>query len=112
MKSQEIAERYYAGFTNGGDFAGVPMADDLHFAGPMMAIDGADEFRQVLGGLATQVKSVAIRHQVAAGDTVVSVYDFDMGAGAVPMAEVLTISGGKISGVELIFDQARMKPQG
>ena len=112
MNAAKIAERYYAGFTNGGDFASVPMADDLTFAGPMMTIDSAAEFRQVLSGLSTKVKSLKMRRQVADDDLVISVYDFDMGAGPLPMAEVLSLANGKIHSVELIFDQSKMAAAG
>lgn len=43
-------------------------------------------------------------------DTVLSVYDFDLGAsgGPIPMAEVVRVSSGAIREIELIFDPARM----
>ena len=110
MQARDIAAKYYAAFTNGGDWSGVPMKAGLRFESPMMTIDGADEFRQALAGLSKRVKGLQIRRQLCDSDCVVSIYDFDMGAGPMPMAETLSIANGEIDRVELIFDSNRMKP--
>ncbi len=112
MDSQQIADLYYETFRSRGDFADVPMADDLCFRSPMMKLDGATPFRQALSGLLGRFQSLEIRHQLANEGSVVTVYDFDMGApsGPIPMAEVIEVAGGEITGVELLFDPAPLAP--
>ena len=110
MSAQRTVDQYYEGFTNGGDWSSVAMAENLEFESPMMTLQGADSFRQALAGLATQVKELNLRQQATKGDAVISVYDLDLGAGPIPMAEVLTLAGNEIRRIELIFDKARLAP--
>ena len=112
MKPLDIANRYYEAFRKGGDFEDVPMAQGLRFRSPMMELGDAASFRGAVKGLAQQVKAVDVRHQVCAADSVLTVYDFDMGApgGPIPMAEILTVANGELADVELLFDSARLRP--
>ncbi|MEM7409597.1 MAG: nuclear transport factor 2 family protein [Myxococcota bacterium] len=112
MTAQKIADAYYANFTAKSDFQDVPMSEKLHFQSPMMALDGPEAFRGALTGLLARFQGLDIRHQHASSDTVVTVYDFDLGLpdGPVPMAEVLTVEHDALSRVELIFDAKRLAP--
>lgn len=110
MERSAIADRYYEAFRNTTDFGEVPMEDDLVFRGPSGEIKGAEAYRTVLAGLARGVKDLKVREQAVVGASVVTIYDFDLGApgGPIPMAEVLRIPGSAIAAVELIFDSARL----
>lgn len=110
MDLTAIARRYYAAFTDGSGFDDVPFDDAVAFRGPTGEIEGAPALRGVLEGLAQNVKSVEIRHQLAGGDQVVTVYDFDLGAadGPIPMAERLGFADGRIREIELLFDAQRL----
>ena len=112
MNPQQIADAYYANFTAKTDFSDVPMAQKLRFESPMMQLDGPAAFRGALNGLLERFQGLSIRHQLAAGASVVTVYDFDLGlpGGPVPMAEVLTVKNAELHRVELIFDAQRLAP--
>lgn len=48
MTSAEIAAVYYDAWKNkAGDFAGVPLAPDLKFTGPVTSFDDAAGYRQM-----------------------------------------------------------------
>ena len=114
MEPLEIAGAYYDAFRRMTDFSEVPIAETLVFRGPNGALEGAATFRGVVAGLARQLRGLAIRHQVATPERVVSVYDFDLGLpeGAIAMAEVLVIENGRIAEIELLFDASRLAPGG
>lgn len=108
MTPKQVADRYYEAFREGTDWNDIPMAESLCFRSPMMSLEGPEAFRGALRGLQTRVKGLEIRRQLADGETVVTVYDFDLGApsGPIAMSEVLEVKGGEITDVELIFDPA------
>lgn len=110
MTTTGIADLYYDAFRQQTDFGEVPFAEKLTFRGPNGTIDGAAPFRSVVAGLAQGVRSLDVRHRLAHGDTVVTVYDFDLGLpdGAIPMAEVLRIEDEEITAIELLFDARRL----
>ena len=106
MTKIDVAERYYGALRGEGGFDDVPMADGLTFRSPTGQIEGAVGFHTAVGGLATRVQGLEIRHQAVDRDCVLSVYDLDLGmpGGPIPMAEVLAVTGGEIADVELLFD--------
>ena len=110
MNSLSIANRYYDALRKKLSFDEVPMQDDLVFKSPNGPVEGAAVFRQMLTGLAENIVGIDVRHQFEKTDTVVSVYDFDMGlpGGPIPMAEVLRLREGAIAEVELLFDSKRL----
>ena len=114
MQPIDIANTYYDAFRNRTDFSEVPLSSGLVFRGPSGALEGAAPFRGVVSGLARQLRGIAVRHQLAEADRVITVYDFDLGLpdGPIPMAEVLEIAGGEIAGIELLFDSRRLAPAG
>lgn len=110
MDAIAVADTYYEAFRRKTDFQEVPIADDLAFHGPSGPIEGADAFRAAVSGIAKGLAKLEIRHQLERDGTVVSLYDFDLGApdGPIPMAEVLEIAGDEIRRIELIFDTRRL----
>lgn len=113
MKTIDVAGAYYAAFsTDSPGFDEVPMTDDLVFRSPMMTLEGPEAFRQALSGLMAGFKAMETKVQLCEGDTVVTVYDFDMGlpGGPVPMAEVVRVRDGAIAEVDLLFDSKRLSP--
>lgn len=110
MSTIEIANRYYDAFRGQLPFADVPFAASFSFRGPNRAIEGADAFRGVVEGLARQLKDLTIRHQHGSAESVVTVYDFDLGLadGPIAMAEVLEFEAGEIAAIELLFDPGRL----
>ena len=110
MDPASAARSYYDAFRNRTDFAEVPLADDLVFRAPTMELRGASQFRPVVSQLAQRLQGLEVRHQLCTEDTVVTVYDFDLGLpdGPVPMAEVLAVRAGQVAEIELLFDSRRL----
>ena len=86
------------------------LAESVVFRGPTGPLEGAVTLRQVVGGLAKQLKQLDVRHQLENGDTVMTVYDVDLGmpGGPIAMAELLRIVLGEIAEIELLFDPSRL----
>lgn len=106
MTPQQVADLYYDAFRNRTDFSEVPMAEGLAFRSPMMSLEGAQAFRGALAGLVARFQALDIRHQLADAESVVTVYDFDLGlpTGPIAMSEIVQVKGDEITAVELIFD--------
>ena len=70
------------------------------------------EWLAALGRLLPALERNEIRHASADGDTACIVYDFvtNTPAGAVACVEVVKSSGGRIHGIELIFDRVAFAP--
>ena len=100
--------RYLAELVNGGDFAGIPMRDDLRFRGPLATSDTAGEYRATCRDFATSVADVSLRTLVGDDRVIHAVYDLDMGLPGGPLATSQTIefSDGQFATVEVIFDAA------
>lgn len=107
-----MARRYYDEFRSAGDFADVPMADDLRFDGPLQQYADGPRYRADCARLAGQVRSLTIRHQFVDGDRVHSVYDFDLGlpSGPIATSETLTFDRGRMVAAELIIDSTPLRP--
>lgn len=105
-----VATKYYEGIAGDGDFASVPMAEDLTFRGPGRSASSAEGFRGALRGLSIQVRSFKMRRQLSDGEFVLTFYDLDLGApgGPIPMAEKLRVVDGRLVDVELLFDSRRL----
>ncbi len=108
----ELTTSYYENFTCRGDFASIPMADDLRFDGPMHTYRDGDRYRRDCGQLAAMVQGIEIRHQFFEGDRVHTVYDFDLGlpSGPVASSETLRFVDGVLVAVDLIIDSTPLRP--
>ena len=111
MTVAEVTRRYYAAFRTAGDFADVPMADDLRFTGPLQRYADGPRYRADCARLAGRVRALAMRHQFVDGDRVHSVYDFDLGlpTGPIATSETLTFDGGRMVAAELIIDSTPLR---
>jgi hypothetical protein len=108
VSALEIASLYYNAWQNKhGDFAGVPLADDFAFTGPVASFDSADGYRAMAREAGKAVTSFQVRHQFVNGDFVCSIIDWEMaipGIGTMTSAELLEVTDGVIVRGELIYD--------
>lgn len=113
MTAQETVALYYDAWQNGrGDFAGVPLADDFAFAGPVASFDSADGYRAMAAEAGRAVTSFAVRRQFVDGDVVCSIVDWEMaipGTGRMTAAELLEVQDGIIVRGELIYDAEALR---
>ena len=109
---QEAADAYYACINKQRPFDDVPFADGVTFRGPLNQTDGKGQLREMFGGFLAGIEpnALELRAQLTDGETVLSVYDLEMGtpSGPIPMAERLRVSDGAIAEIELIFDPSRL----
>lgn len=111
-ESADIARRYIEAVGDHDlDAVGDLLADDLSavFAGGTL---GRDEWLAALKRLLPALVRNDIREVFADGDRACVVYDFvtDTPAGAVPCVELVTVEGGMITRIELIFDRVTFAP--
>ena len=60
MTVEQIAQSYYDAWQKkGADFAGVPLADDFEFTGPVASFTNADDYRQMASVRAAEVLEIA-----------------------------------------------------
>jgi hypothetical protein len=120
MFNAAVFETYLSRFT-GGDVEGAAdlLADEFAFDGPMLQAATKEEFLAGAGPAAAMARGFRMHHQWVDGDSVCSIYDFELqtpaGAGSVPMAEWSVIRDGKLVSSRVIFDTAAMAalmPQG
>ena len=107
-----LTARYYEDFASQGDFAGIPIADDLCFSGPIHTYRDGDRYRLDCGQLAAMVRGIEIRHQFTEGNQVHTVYDFDLGlpSGPIASSETLTFDNGALVAADLIIDSTPLRP--
>ncbi len=107
MDARNVVSSYYTAWKDrAGDMAGVPLAEDFTFTGPVASFDDAEGFRAMAAQAGAAVRSFTVRHQFAAGDLVCSIVDWEMDPlpGVLTAAEVLEVRDGKIVRGELIYD--------
>jgi hypothetical protein len=113
MTTSEAVGLYYDAWQHkGGDFSGVPLADDFTFTGPVASFDSAEGYRAMAAEAGGTVTSFGIRHQFLDGDTVCSIVDWEMaipGVGPMTAAEVLEVANGVIVRGELIYDAEELR---
>lgn len=111
MNVSELADRYYDDFASKGDFASIPMADDLRFTGPLHTYIDGGRYRHDCRALAAGVQAITIRHQFVDGDEVHTVYDFDLGlpTGPIPSSETLTFVDGVMVAADLFIDSTPLR---
>jgi ketosteroid isomerase-like protein len=81
------------------------LADDVHFAGPLGQVTGADECLRSLEGLARIITGIEIRKVFTDGPDVLTWYDMATTvAGPVPVANWMQVSEGKITRIRVAFD--------
>ena len=106
-----VTTHYYEDLATKGDFAGIPMADDLRFGGPIHTYSGGDRYRRDCGQLAAMVQNIEIRYQFVEGDQVHTVYDIDLGlpSGPIASSETLTFDDGVLVAADLIIDSTPLR---
>jgi ketosteroid isomerase-like protein len=113
MTPLEAVSLYYDAWqTRGGDFTGVPLADDFSFTGPVASFDSASGYRAMAREAGAAVTRFAVRYQFADGDTVCSIVDWEMaipGVGPMTAAELLQVRDGLIVRGELIYDAEELR---
>ena len=112
MNAKEIVDRYYDAWINrAGDFAGVPLAEDFVFIGPVASFDSAEGYRQMAREAGKLVTRFEVRHQFVDGSRVCSIIDWEMNLPVAPMtsAELLEVRDGEIVRGELIYDAAELR---
>jgi hypothetical protein len=108
----DIANSYYDAWINRqGDFAGVPLAQDFKYTGPVASFEDADGFRSMAREAGQAVTKFSVREQFVNGRRVCSIVDWEMALPVSPMtsAEILEIDGGEIVRGELIYDAEELR---
>lgn len=107
----EAARLYYRDFATQGDFAALRMSDDLRFRGPLHDYRDGERYRRDCTELASMAHAITIRHQFFDGDTVHTVYDFDLGlpSGPIASAETLRFVDGVLIAADLIIDSTPLR---
>ena len=81
------------------------LADDVHFAGPLGQVKGADDCLRGLQGLAQVMTGIDIRKVFTAGPDVLTWYDMATKvADPVPVANWMQVQDGKITRIRVAFD--------
>lgn len=97
-----------------GDFATTRslLHDDISFAGPLGATEGADDYVRGVQGLSRIVKGAERRRVIADGDDVCIVYDLvtDTAAGTIPTAGWYHVRDGRIASIRVFFDARPFEP--
>jgi ketosteroid isomerase-like protein len=113
MTGTDAVGRYYDAWQNrGGDFTGVPLADDFRFVGPVASFDTAADYRAMAAEAGRMVTSFHVRRQFVDGDVVCSIIDWEMGIpglGRMTSAELLEVQDGRIVRGELIYDAEALR---
>lgn len=65
-------KRFLAQFVEGGDFADVPMRDDVRFTGPLASATTSDGYRSICKDFADAVQEVSVRSMIGDDDVVTS----------------------------------------
>ena len=104
-EARRIVDAYYRELTEGGDFAAIPLAADVSFRGPLVQLDGAGALREMLAGIAQDVRRLDVVRQFDDGEFVQTIYDFDAGAPApIRCSETIRVVDSAIASIELFFD--------
>ncbi len=82
---------------------------DIEFHTPGKTMRGVNEYGAALQSLAPILARNDVKRTVADGNDVCVLYDFvtDTSAGAVPSVEWITVEGGRIRTVRLLFEKAQ-----
>jgi hypothetical protein len=113
MTNADIFRTYLERFTHGDVHGAAELLDEnFTFTGPILRSSGKAEFLAGSATAAAMARGCEIHHQWVDGDSVCSIYDFNMetptGAGSISMAEWSEIKEGKLVSSRLIFDTADM----
>lgn len=109
---QTVALYYDAWRTQHGDMAGVPLAEDFTFIGPVASFDSAEGYSVMARQAGAAVTNFQVRRQFVDGNTVCSIIDWEMsvpGLGRMTSAEVLEVRDGLIVRGELIYDAEALR---
>jgi hypothetical protein len=111
MSQAEIFRTYLERFTQGDvDGAAELLDDGFVFTGPILQSTGKADFLSGSAAAAAMARGCEIHRQWVDGDSVCTVYDFNVetptGVGSIPMAEWSVIRDGKLVSSRLIFDTA------
>ncbi|MCZ6532112.1 MAG: hypothetical protein O7A08_04025 [SAR324 cluster bacterium] len=103
----EVANRYYDIWRNNGEGLADVLSDDFSFVGPLDQLD-REGMLAAVPHMGPALQEFHMKKQFENGGEVCCIYDLDMatpgGKLTIPMAECITVSGGKISGIRLYFD--------
>lgn len=113
MTNTEILKSFYAAMERHDWPAKRAMLhDDFRFHGPLMQVEGADQFIEGIKQFNCQAAFRDVQ-MIEQGDTVMSFFTFEFSqpfTGTFRMAERVTLRDGKLQSSELIYD-ARAFPQ-
>lgn len=112
MSVRQLIETYHNAWTT-GDFitARSCLADDLDFKGSIDTFRGADDFIVALKRFQGMLRGVKIIRSFFDQDGAALLYDCDTvsPAGVIRTAEFFTADGGKICGIQLVFDASELR---
>src|SRR5688572_19935156 len=104
--NQETLKKFYAAMEqHDWETKRGMLHDDFQFRGPLMQVEGADQFIQAIKQFGCEVKFADVE-MLEKGSTVMSFFTFQISQpfeGAFRMAERVTIEDGKLRASELIF---------
>ena len=107
--ARDVVERYYAAFDAHRDDWQDLVADDVVFDGPVQQARGKEEFVDLTAQFLSAHRGTRLLQRIADGDTVISMFEFDIDAPngqqlTCPVAEWATISDGRISEFRVYYD--------
>lgn len=103
----EIGEEYLAAWKRKDIKAIERLVDPMiHMKSPITEVTGRDQFLQTCEKIFASLKDVKIHARFGAENEAIFVYDFSFNPpiGVVRTANLMTLEGGKIISLELLFD--------
>jgi hypothetical protein len=90
----------------------LPAARQLSFEGPIDTFDNAEDYLAAIQRLFTIVERVESRKEFVEGGDAVTIYDLvtRTPVGTAPVAEWITVKGGKIAAIRVYFDARPFSP--
>lgn len=104
----QTMKHYLAQLVLGGDFADIPMRQDVCFTGPLASATGAEDYRAICQDFADSVEDIQMHTLVGDDEVVHVVYNVDMGLpnGPLRTSQTVTFVDGAFASVDVIFDTA------
>jgi hypothetical protein len=105
LREQKVAavEAYLDGFKK-RDFAGVPLAEDVIFGGPLMPnLSGRQTVLGFLNMILPSVKSVTSRQHIVEGDFVATMFDMETVNGTDHVVDWIRVEAGEIKSIHAFY---------